>query len=335
MKKNILITGGTGFIGSHAVIAFEQAWYNTIIVDNMSNSKSDTIDGIEKILWYKPILYRWNIKDADFLDKIFAQHVCDGVVHFAALKAVGESCEDPIKYFDNNIGSTIQLIKSMQQHGVQNIIFSSSCTVYGRQISPIVETMPIGNTSNPYGTSKALCEYILQDMARFGWLNVISLRYFNPIGAHPTGYIGERSGWKPSNIFPYILKVLNKKLPDLQVFGNDYDTPDGTGVRDYIDIMDLVWWHIAAYKHLEKQQTWYWDAYNLGTGIGVSVLQLIKTVEDVSGTTIPYVISPRRPGDIDAVWANCDKAEEILGWKASTPIHDSIRNALTFAQQSL
>ncbi len=335
MKKNILITGGTGFIGSHAVIAFEQAWYNTIIVDNMSNSKSDTIDGIEKILWYKPDFYEGDLRDTAFLAWVFWKYSFDGVIHFAALKAVGESCEKPLEYMDNNVGCTIQLAKTMQQFGVQKIIFSSSCTVYGSQTPPIAETMSIGNTSNPYGSSKVLCEYILKDMAEFAKMQVISLRYFNPIGAHPSGYIGENVSWKPNNIFPYILKVLSGELSELHIFGSNYDTPDGTGVRDYIDIMDLVWWHISAYKHLEKQQAWYWDAYNLGTGIGVSVLQLIKAVEDVSGARIPYVISPRRPGDIDAVWANCDKAEEILGWKASTPIHDSIRNALTFAQQSL
>lgn len=330
MKKNIVITGGTGFIWSHAVVAFEQAWYTTIIVDNMSNSSMDTLDGIEKILWYKPIFYNWDLRDSDFLNTVFSQHECDGVIHFAALKAVGESCENPMKYLENNMGSTLQLIKTMQKFKVQKIIFSSSCTVYGKQQSPIVETMSIWDTNNPYGTSKVLCEYILKDMAHFGGMQVISLRYFNPIGAHPTGYIGERPGWKPSNIFPYILKIIKKDLAELHVFGNDYNTPDGTGVRDYVDIMDLVWGHIAAYRHLEQQAAWFWDAYNLGTGHGVSVLELIKAVETVSGIKIPYVIDPRRPGDIDAVWAGCEKAKSILWWQASTPLADSIHHSLSF-----
>lgn len=334
MKKHILITGGTGFIGSHAVIAFEQAGYSTVVVDNLCNSSTDVLEGIKKILWYKPDFYEGDLRDTAFLAWVFWQYSFDGVIHFAALKAVGESCEKPLEYMDNNVGGTIQLAKTMQQFGVQKIIFSSSCTVYGSQTPPIVETMSIGNTSNPYGSSKVLCEYILKDMAEFGGMQVISLRYFNPIGAHPSGYIGEKVSWRPNNIFPYILKVLAWELSELQVFGNDYNTPDGTGVRDYIDIVDLVWWHIAAYRHLEKQKPGFWDAYNLGTGKGVSVLELIQAVESVSSKKVPYAITSRRPWDIDAVWANCDKAKSILGWEATTSIDESIHNALLFVQQN-
>ncbi len=330
MKKHILITWGIGFIGSHAIVAFEQAGYSTVIVDNLCNSSVDVLNGVEKILWYKPNFHQWDLRDASFLQEVFSQYLFDGVIHFAALKSVWESCKKPLEYIDNNVGGTIQLIKTMQQFDVRKIIFSSSCTVYGEQHSPIVETMPIGNTTNPYGTSKVLCEYILKDTSIFGWIQSINLRYFNPIGAHPSGCIGEKVSWRPSNIFPYIMQVLSSKSSPLEIFGNDYPTPDGTSVRDYIDVMDLVWWHIAAYKHLEKQNEWFYDVYNLGTGTWTSVLELVKAVESISGEQIPYVFVERRPWDVAAVRAWCEKANSVLGRKATTPITDSIKHSLLF-----
>jgi len=329
----ILVTGGMGFIWSHTILSLIDAGYSPVIFDNLSNSFADTLDSIKHISGKDVPFVQWDIRDSDDLDRVFSQHNIRAVMHFAALKSVGESCSKPGLYFANNITGTINLVDTMLKYDVKKIIFSGSATVYGTPNQlPITEQSAVGNTTNPYGTTKVLCETILQDYVQFAGLQAMSLRYFNPIGAHPSGLLGERVVWIPNNVFPYILKVLSGELPELQIFGNDYPTVDGTGVRDYIDIMDLAHGHIAALEYINNHEIWR-DAINLGTGKGTSVLELVKATVQLAGKDIPYRMVGRRPGDIAEVYAAVDKAKDVLWWEAQYTIQDSVRNALRFVEQ--
>ena len=326
MQKTLLLTGAAGYIGSHAVVAFEQAGYKTVIIDNLSNSSRASLDGVNKILWYTPNFYEWDIRDEVFLTSVFEKYSFDGVIHFAWLKAVGESCEMPIHYHENNIHGSIVLFGVMEKFSVRKIVFSSSATVYrSDNVSPLTEEMVLG-TTNPYGTTKLVIEHILEDLARNALWSVIPLRYFNPIGAHPSWYIGEIPNGVPNNLLPYVLDVASGKREKVSVYGNDYPTIDGTWVRDYIDVCDLVNAHIAAYEYLQPG----YCPINIGTGRGTSVLEMIATVERVSWKHISYDIVARRSGDIATCYALPEKAEELLGWKANVSIEESIQNAWRF-----
>lgn len=326
MQKTLLLTGAAGYIGSHAVVAFEQAGYKTVIIDNLSNSSRTSLDGIGKILGYTPDFYEGDIRDEPFLVSVFEKYSFDGVIHFAGLKAVWESCLMPWVYHENNVSGSIALFRVMESFKVKKIVFSSSATVYrSDNMSPLTEDMPLG-TTNPYGTTKLVIEYLLEDFARNAGWSVIPLRYFNPIWAHPSGYIGEIPNGTPNNLLPYVLDVAIGKREKVNVYGNDYPTIDGTGVRDYIDVCDLVEAHIRAYEHLSP---WY-IPINIGTGKWTSVLEMIRIVESVIGYSIPYTIVPRRSGDIATCYALPEKANTLLGWKAKTSIFDSIQNGWRF-----
>jgi len=328
--KNILITGWMWFIGSHTVVALIEAGYQPIIFDNLSNSSSTVLQNIQKITNIAVSFIQGDIRNKDDLQQIFSQYTIDAVMHFAALKSVGESCSKPWLYYENNIGGTINLLNIMEEYNVTKIIFSWSATVYWDAASPISEASPTGDVTNPYGMTKRLCEKLLEEKSCFSALQAISLRYFNPIGAHPSGLIGEQVIWIPNNVFPYIMKVVSGELASIKVFGSDYPTPDGTGVRDYIDIIDLADGHIAALKYLSTWSNPGFDAINLGTGRWTSVLELITTTARLAQKDIPYIITERRPGDVSAVYAGVDKAKKILWWEAHYGVEDSVRNALQF-----
>lgn len=325
-QKTILLTWATGYIGSHAVVAFEKAGYKTVIIDNLINSSVDSLQGISKILGYIPDFYEGDIRDRGFLISLFEKYTFDAVIHFAWLKAVGESCDHPNRYHDNNIGWSISLFWVMQEFGVKKIIFSSSATVYrADNISPITESMPLG-TTNPYGTTKLVIEYLLEDMVKQKDWSVMALRYFNPIGAHPSGYIGEVPQGIPNNLLPYLFDVADAKRHMVNIYGNDYDTIDGTGVRDYIDVCDLIEAHILAYEKLDSG----YEAINIWTGKGTSVFQMIGYVERASEKTIPYTVCPRRSGDIATVYCDPTLALRRLGWSAKTNIMQSVENGWMF-----
>lgn len=325
-KTKILLTGATGYIGSHAVIAFEEAGYETVILDNFSNSSLEVLHGIKKILGYQPIFYKWDIRDKNFLQKIFRENDFDGVIHFAGLKSVWESMEKPFLYHENNIFGTMILTEVMNEYNVKKIIFSSSATVYSAEnIPPFSENAKLG-TSNPYGTTKLATEFLLSDLAKTKNFSAISLRYFNPIGAHSTGHIGENPNGIPNNLLPYIFDVASGKQEFVQIFGNNYPTKDGTGERDYIDVCDLVDAHILAYKNLEIGH----KAINIWTGSATSVLEMIRMVEKISGKKIPYKIVDRRPGDLATVYCVPNLAKKFLKWEAIRTIEESILNGWKF-----
>lgn len=316
MKDYVLVTGGTGYIGSHTVVELLNNDYNVVIVDNLCNSKALVVDRIEKIAGKRPIFVELDVRDEKRLNEVFSNYNITSVIHFAGLKAVGESVEKPQLYYDNNIGSTETLLKVMRAHKTKNIVFSSSATVYGnpRRV-PIYEEDSVGEVTNPYAETKVNIEYILKDLAKEDpTMNIAILRYFNPIGAHQSGLIGEDPNGIPNNIMPYITQVAIGKLPYLHVFGSDYNTKDGTGVRDYIHVVDLAKGHVATLKKLATNPGLV--IYNLGTGIGTSVLELVNAFITANGVDIPYKIEARRPGDIDSCYANCDKAYKEMGWKA-------------------
>ena len=312
---SILVTGGAGYIGSHTCIEMQNAGYDVIVIDNLDNSSSESLKRVEKITGKSVKFYKEDVRDKEVLRKIFTENKIDTVIHFAGLKAVGESVREPIMYYDNNLISTIALLEVMNEFGVKKLVFSSSATVYGVATEmPLVEGMPLG-AINPYGRTKYFIEEMLRDLyvADKEWC-IALLRYFNPIGAHKSGLIGEDPKGIPNNLMPYISQVAVGKLEKLHVFGNDYDTVDGTGVRDYIHVVDLANGHVKAVDWALNNIGC--EAFNLGTGNGISVLQLRDAFVKVTGVDVPYVIDPRRPGDPDEVYANAQKAKNILGWTA-------------------
>ena len=325
---SVLITGGAGFIGSHAAVEFLNAGYEIVIMDNFSNSKPVVLDRIKQITGKDFKFYKADLLDLASLDKIFDENPdIDSVIHFAGLKAVGESVAKPIEYYHNNVTGSLLLCDSMRRHGVKTIVFSSSATVYGAPDEvPIKETARVGNATNPYGETKVMIERILKDIyvSDKEW-NVSVLRYFNPIGAHKSGLIGEDPNGIPNNLMPYITKVAGGKLPYLHVFGNDYNTHDGTGVRDYIHVVDLARAHLKALESIKERRGI--DYFNIGTGTGYSVLDIVKAYKAATGVEIKYEIEGRRPGDIDACFADPTKAKEILGWTAEYDITDMCRDS--------
>ena len=325
----ILVTGGTGFIGSHTVVELQNNGYEVVIADNLYNSKIETLYNIEKITGKLPKFYQADVCDESAVRKIFEENKIDAVIHFAGLKAVGESVAKPYEYYSNNIVSTLTLWKVMKEFGCSALVFSSSATVYGmNNIAPYTEDMPTSAT-NPYGQTKFMQEIILRDIAAANPdFSVALLRYFNPIGAHESGLLGEDPNGIPNNLMPYICKVAVGELPMLSVFGNDYDTPDGTGVRDYIHVVDLAKGHIAALDYIMKNKGVL--TVNLGTGKGTSVLELVDAFEKASGVKVNYKIAPRRPGDIATCYASTAKAKELIGWTATKNIEDMCRDSWNF-----
>ena len=318
----ILVTGGAGYIGSHTVVELQQSGYDVVVIDNLVNSSEKSLDRVEKITGKKVPFYKVDILDREGLEEVFKKEDITSVIHFAGLKAVGESVEKPWEYYENNIAGTLTLIDVMRKNNVKNIIFSSSATVYGDPAQiPITESCPKGQCTNPYGWTKSMLEQILSDIQKADteW-NVVLLRYFNPIGAHKSGTIGENPNGIPNNLMPYITQVAVGKLEKLGVFGNDYDTPDGTGVRDYIHVVDLAKGHVKAVKKLEENAGL--KIYNLGTGVGYSVLDIVKNFEEATGVKIPYVIKPRRAGDIATCYSDASLAKEELGWTAEFGIRE-------------
>ena len=323
----ILVTGGTGYIGSHACLSLIESGHSVIALDNLSNSSATSLMRVEEMTDSSITFIEGDIRDNKLLDKLFTDHQIDAVLHFAGLKAVGESVSQPLAYYDNNVAGTVTLLKAMAEAGCKNIVFSSSATVYGDPSSvPIDESFPTGATSNPYGASKHMIEGILQDLyaSDHQW-NIGILRYFNPIGAHESGQIGEAPQGSPNNLLPYVTQVAVGQRPHVQVFGNDYPTPDGTGIRDYIHVMDLVEGHVAMLNKL--QGGCGLKIYNLGTGRGSSVLDVINGFIDVNQVDVPYQIVERRPGDIAECWANPEKAAKELGWRATRNLDTMLRDA--------
>ena len=319
---SILVTGGAGYIGSHTVIELLNAGYEVVVLDNLVNSSKESLKRVEEITGKKVTFYEGDIADRELLKKMFEAENIDSCIHFAGLKAVGESVSKPLEYYSNNISGSLVLFDEMRNHNVKNIIFSSSATVYGDPaFVPITEECPMGEITNPYGRTKAMLEQILTDIqfADKEW-NVILLRYFNPIGAHKSGLIGEDPNGIPNNLMPYITKVATGELPRVNVFGNDYPTPDGTGVRDYIHVMDLATGHVNAIDKIKENPGV--KVYNLGTGKGYSVLDVIKNFSEASGIDIPYVITDRRPGDIAECYSDATLAKEELGWEAKYGIKE-------------
>ena len=332
---NILVTGGAGFIGSHTLIELYKAGHTAVVVDNLSNSNPESLHRVAEIIGVAEIpFYKTDIRDRESLEKVFAKHHLDACIHFAGLKAVGESVEKPWEYYENNISGTLVLVDVMRKHGCKNIIFSSSATVYGDPAQiPITEQCPKGQCTNPYGWTKSMLEQVLSDIQKADpeW-NVVLLRYFNPVGAHPSGRIGENPNGIPNNLMPYITQVAVGKCPELGVFGNDYPTPDGTGVRDYIHVVDLANGHVCALKAIERKCGL--GIYNLGTGHGYSVLDMVKAFEKENGVKIPYSIKPRRAGDIATCYSNPAKAENELGWKAQYGINEMVRDSWNWQHQN-
>ncbi|ENM6577490.1 UDP-glucose 4-epimerase GalE [Vibrio fluvialis] len=319
---DVLITGGMGYIGSHTCVQMIAAGMTPIMVDNLCNAKAEVLNRIEALTGVRPAFYLGDIRDEAFLDSVFAKHDVQAVIHFAGLKAVGESVSKPIEYYDNNVNGTLVLVRSMRKAGVKSLVFSSSATVYGDpQIVPITETSPTGATTNPYGRSKYMVEQCLADLvvAEPEW-SITLLRYFNPVGAHPSGTMGEDPQGIPNNLMPFIAQVAVGRREKLAVFGNDYATPDGTGVRDYIHVMDLADGHIAALQAVGTQAGLH--IYNLGTGKGSSVLDMVNAFSQACGKAVPYEICPRRPGDIAECWASTEKAQRELGWQAKLSLAD-------------
>ena len=324
---NILVTGGLGYIGSHTVVELLNSGYDVVVIDNLSNAKPKVKDIVEDITGKTFDFYECDIRDENALDKVLGKHNFDCCIHFAGLKAVGESVREPLMYYENNISGTISLIKALSKHNCKNIVFSSSATVYGDpEIIPITEKCPKGQCTNPYGWTKSMLEQVLTDVQKANpeW-NVVLLRYFNPIGAHESGRMGEDPNGIPNNLMPYITQVAIGKREKLGVFGNDYDTPDGTGVRDYIHVVDLAKGHLKALGAINRKCGL--EIYNLGTGKGYSVLDVVKNFEKASGVKIPYEIMPRRAGDVASCYSDPSKAEKELGWKAEYGIYGMCRDS--------
>ncbi len=333
---SILVTGGTGYIGSHTVVELLKYGKDVVIVDNLSNSKIDVLDSIKKLTNKSPKFYEINYLDKEKLRKIFKENDIEMVINFAGFKAVGESVAKPLMYYHNNIGGAINVLEVMQEFGVKNFIFSSSATVYGDpETVPITEECKVGGTTNPYGTSKYMIERILEDLYNSdnSW-NICILRYFNPVGAHESGLIGENPKGIPNNLMPYITKVANGELETLSIYGDDYNTKDGTGVRDYIHVVDLANGHIKAMEKLEKEKNGLY-IYNLGTGVGYSVLEVVKNFEKINNVKINYKITDKRPGDIATCYTDPSKSFKELGWKAEKGIEDMCKDSWNFTKNKL
>ena len=335
----ILVTGGTGYIGSHTTVELMQQGYDVVIIDNLSNSTSDVLDGIEAIVGTRPAFEQVDCNDAQAVADVFTKYTdIQGVIHFAASKAVGESVEQPLMYYRNNLMSLVTLLEQMKAHNVHNIVFSSSCTVYGQPAEehlPVDETAPIQVALSPYGNTKQINEEIIRDEAHANTqLHATILRYFNPIGAHPSAMIGELPNGVPQNLLPFVTQTAIGLRKELKVFGDDYNTPDGSCIRNYIYVVDLAKAHVKAVERmLNHQATEQVEVFNLGTGRGLSVLEILNTFMQVTGVNVPYQIVGRREGDIEQVWAKPDKANNVLGWKADTPIEDVLLSAWRWEQK--
>lgn len=331
MNKKILVTGGTGYIGSHTTVELQNAGYDVVIIDNLSNSHEGVLDGIEGITGIRPKFYKGDCTDYKTLEKVFEENPgIEGIINFAASKAVGESIEKPLLYYRNNLVTLINLLDLMPKYGVKGIVFSSSCTVYGEpDVNPIDETAPVKQATSPYGATKQMSEEIITDFVRSGApIKSILLRYFNPVGAHPTALIGELPNGVPQNLIPYLTQTAAGIREKLTVFGDDYPTPDGSCIRDFIDVVDLAKAHVVAMERmLENKSDEKLEIFNLGTGTGLSVLQLIDAFQRATGVKVNYIIGPRREGDIEKIWADPKKANTVLGWKAQVPIEETMRNA--------
>ena len=329
----VFVSGGVGYIGSHTCVELLQAGYDVVVADDLRNSKIEALNRVEQITGKRPIYYKADVCDSDAMERIFAAHNIDVIIHFAGYKAVGESVAEPVKYYRNNINSTLVLLDCMKKFNVKTLIFSSSATVYGiPEHNPISETESL-NPINPYGRTKYMGELIIRDFINANPdKSAVLLRYFNPVGAHESGILGEDTPDTPNNLMPYIEKVASGKFPHLRVFGNDYDTHDGTGVRDYIHVVDLAKGHLAAIKYgMEHTGT---ECINLGTGTGYSVLDIVHAFENASGITIPYVITERRPGDAATCYSCPDKAKQLLNWQAENGIEDMCRSAYNWTQKN-
>jgi len=323
MSKEILVTGGLGYIGSHTVVALVEVGYEPIIIDNLSNTQIEVLERLEKVCKQPLQFYEFDILDTDQLKSILSQHDIEAVIHFAAYKAVGESVQMPLKYYDNNIGGLISLLKAMDNQNINRLVFSSSCTVYGEPDKlPVTEKTPMQSATSPYGATKQIGEQILSDSKP----SVIALRYFNPIGAHESATLGEMPLGVPNNLVPYVTQTAIGKREQLTVHGDDYPTPDGTNIRDYIHVMDLAEAHVAAIKRQEKN-TLDFEVFNIGTGQGNSVLEVINTFEEINELELNYKIGPRREGDVIQVYADVSRAHSILGWKHQRSLQDSLRSA--------
>lgn len=338
MKARILVTGGTGYIGSHTTVELLQNGYDVVIIDNLSNSSLDVLDGIEHITGKRPDFEQFDLTDYNkVLDFFQRNNDIAAIIHFAAHKAVGESVQKPLKYYRNNLTSLKNLLETLHDQICNCLVFSSSCTVYGQpDILPVTESAPIKPAESPYGNTKRICEEIISDTinSESSTLNSIALRYFNPIGAHPSGHIGETPQGTPANLLPFLTQTARGLRDELQVFGGDYDTHDGSCLRDYIDIMDLARAHVVAIDRLLKNKNKEpFEVFNIGTGKGVSVLEMIKAFEAATGKNINYRITDRRPGDIEQIYADPSRAHTELGWKATTPLEETLRNAWNWEQR--
>lgn len=331
MKPRILVTGGTGYIGSHTTVELQQAGHPVVIIDNLSNSNRDVLDGIERITGQRPDFVEGDCTDMETMRKLFADYTdIRGIINFAASKAVGESVEKPILYYRNNLNTLLNLLDLMGPNGVKGIVFSSSCTVYGEpDVNPVTEQSPIKKATSPYGNTKQISEEIITDVINSGApFKSVILRYFNPVGAHPSAEIGELPNGVPQNLIPYLTQTAMGIRKELSVFGDDYDTPDGSCIRDYIDVVDLAKAHVLAVERmLGDRSEAPVEIFNLGTGNGLSVLELIDVFEKATGVKVPHRIAGRRTGDIEKVWADPTCANTVLGWKADTPIADTMRSA--------
>ncbi|MBQ2061583.1 MAG: UDP-glucose 4-epimerase GalE [Oscillospiraceae bacterium] len=332
MRQTILLPGGAGFIGSHVAAELLTRDYDVVIVDDLSNARADVIDRLETITGRRPLFYKADMADRAALEQVFTENAIDVVIHFAGFKAVGESVQKPVAYYRNNLDTTLTLLETMAAHGVKKLIFSSSATVYGMENPvPYTEDMPRGACTNPYGWTKSMIEQILADACVADpELSVVCLRYFNPVGAHESGLIGEMPNGIPNNLMPYITQVAVGIRKELSVFGNDYPTPDGTGVRDFIHVVDLATGHVAAIDYVNQHKGW--ESINLGTGRGTSVLELVHAFSSVNGVDVPYRIAPRRSGDLAFCYANVDKAARLLGWKAEKTVEDMCRDSWRWQQ---
>ena len=332
----VLVAGGAGYIGSHICVELLQANHEVVVIDDFSNSKPEVLGYIKDITGKEVKFYEFNILDESKTEQVFKENKIDSVIHCAAFKAVGESVQKPLEYYENNISGAIVLLETMRKYNVKKFIFSSSATVYGEpEKIPLTEECKIGGTTNPYGTTKLFIEQILQDLYKSDntW-DIAILRYFNPVGAHESGLIGEEPQGIPNNLMPYVVRVASGQLEQLSVFGDDYDTPDGTGVRDYIHVVDLAKGHIKALEKLEKEQTGMY-IYNLGTGTGYSVLDMVKAFEKATGKTVKYKIAPRRAGDIATCYSDPEKAQKELDWKAERTLEDMCKDSWRYIQKQM